>query len=328
MARDVTRALHYRHAGFLVPSQLTLEQLLRAAIAVSPLAVDRKCDLGQDVFQVFNRIATVRNTLCGSLHRWVHGQNQLIVEQDLTATSWFIDEVPPPAPEPGATVAPRRDFLPFSLYFGVRDNHVIVLQSQGMMAPELGQYLTWFIQRKVPHLTVGNQTVTMYPASAAVLRASGIDAAKSVCITKPLADLHERQPTGRKRKPWMEKIVPQLRAEALTDVLNALGIRTPRALLTQDDSKHLEVYLEIRRPHGKEPLGNPVMNEIGKLVAQQGGDDYSVELLDGSVLTGSNLILKDDVTLTIPDGKTHPTEMSIFRKIDEYLQILITTGRV
>lgn len=331
MAHDVSRTLHYRHVEFLTPSALTLQQLLEQALQGSPLAVNRERALGDEVFQILNTHTAHGSARCGSLHRWVHGQNQLIVERDLAAATWRITEVAPPPSAAQATAggqAPVRDFLPFSLYFGVRDNHIVVLQTQGMMAPELGQYLTWFFRTKLPQVFPANQAVVLYPASATMLRARGVDTAKAVIVTKPLADLHARPPEGRKRKPWYEKIVPRVRANAVADILSALGINVPAALLNQPGAKDLEVRFEISRPRGKEPLGNPVMNEIGRIAAQQGSDEFTIELLDGSELTGADLKLSQVITLTVADGRTHPAEADIFRKIAGYLQHLLVSGMV
>jgi hypothetical protein len=323
MARDVIRTIHYRNANCIVPLETNLETVVRTSLNRSPLAIDRRRNLGHDVFQVLNTFANVNNTLCGSLHRWVHGQNQLIVEQDPNAATWQIREVAPPA-----QAGTQRDFLPFSLFFGLRGNHLVVLQSQGMMAPELGDYFSWLIVAKAPEMTAPNQKVSMFPASSAMLRQHGIENAKAIRVTKSMADLHARAPEGRRRKPWFEKVVPAERAAAFTNALNTLGVPTPQALLIQPESKDLEIYLEIRRPRGGEPHGNPVMNEIGKLVAQQESDEYAVELLDGSEIRGSKLKLSKDITLTIPDAYTHPSEMAIFQKIDEYLRHLIQANMV
>lgn len=320
------RTLHYRCVNFLPQGGHNLEQLLRAALDKAPGAESRERNLGDNIFQVLNTTATVRNTLCGSFHRWVHGQNQLVVDRVKGAKIWNISEVsPPPTPQGGAN---QRDFLSHTLYFGIRGNHAVILQGQGMQVTEFSQYLTWLLCTHVAEVVPADLFISLDPATAKSLRAKGVDRAKAVMISRPLSDLREREPAGRRKKKWYEKIVPRERADAFTKTLQALGIQAPDNLLQQIEAKDIEIVLEIRRPRGRDPLGNSVMNQIGKLVSLQESDDYAVELLDGSILRGSELKLSDMIEVTIPDGLTHPSEGSVFIKVDEYLHGLIARGIV
>jgi hypothetical protein len=342
MPKTVNRTLHYRNAAYLAPSALTLEEMLSNALAARNLAVQRERPMDDDNREVINTharvggAATVGRTLCGVLHRWVRGQHQLVFDRIENAAVWPVIESPPPEPPPPApgTTTPavpvKRDFLPHTLYFGVRGNHVVALQSQGLMAPELADYLSWFLAPPTQTQLAENNRIILMPASSVMLRQNGLDGAKAVRITKPLADTIPRPPPAgsNRTKPIMEKVIPRARAGAMRGFLRALGVNLPASLLADPEAKDLQVYLEIRRPHGRDPLGNDVMNAIGQLTAQHDSDDYVVELLDGTELKGTKLKVSKPVTVEIADGATHPAPMSVFRQVDEYLHELITSGKV
>lgn len=341
MPQIVRRNLHYRNAGFLTAPALTVEEMLSQALSARRRAVERERALPDDHFQVLNTHARIGGagpgrTLCGVLHGWVRGQNQLVFDRDVNADVWPVSEVlppAPPAPPPGqpAPAAPvRRDFLPFTLCFGVRGNHLVMLQSQGLLAPEFASYLTWFLRPPVQNLLLPENSVTFYPASARMLRQRGLDGAKAIRVTKALAETTERPPPANSRRttPIIEKHVPVERARTMARVLRILGINAPDALLSDPEAKDLQVYLEIRRPNGRDPLGNSVMNRIGQLAAEHESDDYVVELLNGSELRGSELKLFKPVPVELADGSTHPSPYAIFRQIDEYLHELITGDMV
>lgn len=325
--REVTRTVHYRSTNFTVSTNgTTLQDLVEEALRRNELAENRERPLPGGEYQVLNSHAKVGTSICGVVHEWIMGQHQLTVERVPGQKVWRIEEVAAPANHEGKP----RDFLPNTLYFAIYQNHVAALQSQGMKFPQLGDYLTWILRNRCTDLVPSTQEITFDLASAKTLRDRGIGAAKAIRLRKPLAEKQVRQPEagGRRRKPWIEKVINETRASAVTLVLNAVGLRVPDEVLKDIEARHLEVYLELRRPHGRDELGNSAMNAIGRLVAQEATDDFTVVLQNGAELSGNELKLSRDVTLTIKDGSTHPSAFDVFRQLDEYLRHLVAQNLV
>lgn len=324
---EVSRAVHYRSASYTVPlAGATLQDLIEEALRRNRLAEERERPLAHGEYQVLNSNAKVGTSICGVVHEWVKGQHQLAVDRVPGQTVWRVEEVAAGKTQDGRP----REFLPNTLYFAVYQDHLVALQSQGMKIPQLADYLTWFLRDRCAGLVPETQQIRFDFASAKALRDRGIGAAKAIRLRKPLADkaVMQPQPGGRRRKPWVEKVLNEQRASAVTMILNAVGLNVPDEVLNDIEARHLELYLELRRPHGRDELGNTAMNAIGRLVAQEATDEFAVVLQNGAELSGKDLKLSKDVTLVIQDGSTHPSAFDVFRQLDEYLRYLVAQNLV
>lgn len=330
MASAVSKILHYRHASFLIPAPLSLEDALKVAFANAPLPMNRKRETNAEGAHVLNSAGTIGNTWCGMVHRWQGGQSSLVVEQDPKATVWSVTPSAPPAPKNQGS---KVDFVEATIYFGVRKNHVVLVQPALMRDSELADYLSWLLKTHASQALGGNSAVhvTLKPASPTKLRAAGVHKAKAIRIKLPMAKKVMRQPVkgDGHRKPYEVKVVDEERAEGTRTVLNALGVPVPASIFGNAEATELDVELRITIPGGNsDELSNSVMNEIGSLVAQHTSDAYSVVMPDGIVIQGGTLKLAKEVNLPVSDGSTYPSPQAIFTAIDAYLQHLITASAV
>lgn len=298
---------------------MTLEQCWDAALKYCPLAQDREHSKNSERSMI-NTHHTVGATRCGSFHHWVDGENQLVVEKTPNSTTWKISEVPPPQNSGGA----KCDFLPHSLYFGIRGNHAVLVQSQGLRHSSFSDYLNWLFYDKC-QLTPLNQSVLFNPASATRLRQKGVHKAKSITIQKHVGKKSKSVST---QGNTYHRIIDKQISKGLLSALRALGIAIPAGLEHDDDLKDLRVTLQISARRGANALDNSAMCALSRLVADQTSDDYQLNLADGGVLKGDDLILKTDAKFAVPLGRTHPNEYDIFKELDAYLQRLITAGTV
>lgn len=94
----------------------------------------------------------------GSLLIYSRGRNQPLVTEDDAATEMPVEQIAPPPSSAGA----RRDFIESLLFFGIKDNHVILLQSSALRARQLETHLAgsfkqrlrcWRITRELNSLT-------------------------------------------------------------------------------------------------------------------------------------------------------------------------------
>lgn len=340
MPSTINRTLHYRSVAFTVPtSGLSLQQLVTAALGALPNAEQRERKMvGEEKDnELLNSHAVVGPTLCGIFHRWTPGVNQLVVDRIAGRATWEVKEVAPPPPLPATPVAGeppapevKRDFLPHTLYFGVKDNHCVVAQSQGLRSEHLASYLSWLLKSSGPGIAVEGQQITLYPASAALLRQKGVSRAKGISIKTRLCEevLKEPAPGDRKKKPWIERVLDPVKVAAMRGILDALDVKVSEGEISTDEAKHLELYLEIRRPHDKSDMGNSIMNRIASIVAEKTDENYCVILPDGSELQGTELTLRKPVSFEVPTNAPHPNPAHVFKQINDYLLELIASDVV
>jgi hypothetical protein len=308
-----------------------LQQMMAAAFVQLPNADQRAQDLGRGDFALINGFAEVNGCICGTFHRWTQGESQLVVDRVAGLPAWRIVEVRPPEPqtEPGQA-AVQRDFLPHTLYFCVYQNHCIVAQTQVLMAGHLGSYLGWLVRQAGAAIAPQGQGVQLYPASAATLRARGVNRAKGVRIQTKLYEAVERQPVpgDRRRGPWREKILNNAKVALLNQILRTLNVEVGQGITAADETKHLELDLYITRPNDRSDAGNATMNAIAGIVAQQESDDYSVILADNSELKGATLKLSKPVEFALPEGATHPPPLLVYNEMTAYVLHLVDRNMV
>lgn len=142
---SVPRTIQYRLAEFNSPGKTeTLKSRLDRARETARLAVNRKEPAGIDEgsFRFINEFITHAGLIYGRLLSYTEGADQLAIHISNTAES--LDLAPLQA-DPG------KEILKNMLYFGVVENHVLVIQSPGLKAQHLEQYLNWLLRETEVH---------------------------------------------------------------------------------------------------------------------------------------------------------------------------------
>ena len=141
MAQTGTRVLHYKRATFLHDGQ-DLQSLLAAALRRRQTVGDRMEELHPEerTKRFINSYRSQMGMLFGNLLIYSPDRNQALLTVSPDASELDVRQVAPP--EIGGQ---RTEFLQSILYFGVRDNHVVVLQSAALRARALEAYLNWLL---------------------------------------------------------------------------------------------------------------------------------------------------------------------------------------
>ncbi|OZI23637.1 hypothetical protein CAL26_09360 [Bordetella genomosp. 9] len=152
----VQKELHYKKATFLNPTPLTLQDMLKAALA--KLDVTQRHEevndvgLGSDnmptVVQRFVRLLNsprdFRGFQFGVLVLFTPGDHHLVIDavkRDMKPGEHLAElDVAKHAPPDG------KHFLDTLLHFAVRDNHVVVIQSMSLRARHLQDHLQWLLR--------------------------------------------------------------------------------------------------------------------------------------------------------------------------------------
>lgn len=158
MATDFrTKNLIYKRAGFLVPPGAeTLQSLLAAALKDFPLPLDRqeKRDPDDSWFNWINfsgnrgRKGGNGQLLGCEFICYTKGANSGAISFAENVNHFAVEALPPPV---------GKELLEGSVYFGVVDNHVVVLQSAALRTKDLERHLNWFLRNKANVLGENNQ---------------------------------------------------------------------------------------------------------------------------------------------------------------------------
>lgn len=136
-----TKTLHYKRAVLIGASSgsLTLASYLDAALSATktPLARQERLGESSDNVRILNKCHTMGTLICGRFLDFTEGGFQAVLELDPDADDLKIRHLPPGKEE---------QFLEGILTFGVRGNHVLLVQSKGLRVAHLEQHLNWLLR--------------------------------------------------------------------------------------------------------------------------------------------------------------------------------------
>jgi hypothetical protein len=133
------KTLHYKRARFVgTAHDLSLATLLQAALKASHYPMRRLERLGEsnDNIRVVNGCKQVGSLTAGQFLDYTEGGAQAVLKLDPKATELAIEELSP---------SKAKQFLEGVLTFGVRENHVILIQAKGLRAGHLENHLNWLL---------------------------------------------------------------------------------------------------------------------------------------------------------------------------------------
>lgn len=144
MARKaISKQLFYKHAKFLQPSNVTLQDLLGRALRKLKVAQRKEiiADGGSDGQQWVRLVNMPRDWAgfkFGVLALYSPGTHHLVIDTD---DSGGKDELPVTKQAPPA----GKQFTEPNLFFAVRDNHLVCIQSKSQRTHELEAHINWLL---------------------------------------------------------------------------------------------------------------------------------------------------------------------------------------
>lgn len=315
MAKESKRKLlHYRRASLLKPTERTLQQMLEEALSKLDRVGNRFQELeGDDSDGNCRKFINLhRNALgmqFGNLVLYAGGNNRHILAIDESANELDIEQIAPPTSDDGR----RWEFLDSILYYGIKDNHVVLLQSKALRSREFELHLNWlfekagvlskddavFLNNYVPKVTkekLENATV------------------KSIKLGLPLYDNTELVSENEQTK--ISGFRPS--GEGI-EILNILAPNRIKNLSSSDiaESSNLEVFVEVTYKHQTDEGSQALLNKLSTALRDVGDDDIKIELKGAGTIVGSELQIKSFKNIATHNGLVEPQD--VFDKMSEWL---------
>jgi hypothetical protein len=248
----------------------------------------------------------------GNLVLYASEQNRAIIAIDDNADELDIEQIAPPKSNDGR----RREFLESILYYGIKQNHVVLLQSMSLRARELELHLNWLL-REANLIDKDNAVFINNFAPQVTHEKLEQSEVKSVQIGAPLVDYFE------------EVTEPLAEAKSVTKRFRPFGegIEILKPLLGNrivdlswdelDASSNLEVFVEITYKRQTDPGSQKLLNRLTTALRHVGDDDVRIELKDGGVIIGSDLQIKSFKNIEAYNGLLNPQD--VFQKMSDWL---------
>lgn len=306
----VQKNIIYKKADYYTPegpegsSKKTLQQMLTSALLKHKMAQDRREDLDSSGtnHRLLNSHRNQGGMLFGNLFIYSDDTNQQIVEIDPKANELPVEQIAPPRGKSGQ----RREFLESILYFGIKDNHVAIMQSSALRASSLEAYLNWILGSHTSELgdmaiilkdnpTFDSKSLKQNPAKAIIIGSQVLD---SKIMEESL------QPSATKDQTKIKTIdvsLPQLAISALGDFMKKYNAGS-KELADVFDEGDLRVYLKFSYKRKVGEKTEKFLNTVATSMRNVEGSEYSIQMKDGSTVKGTSIKLNHLITVGAHNG--------------------------
>lgn len=230
--KAVQKQLFYKQASFLQPSKVTLQDLISRAIR--KLKVTKRIEVitdggapagdtsGQQWARLINSPRNYAGFAFGVLTLYSPGTHHLVIETAVDEEKDELDVSQLPPPE-------GMQFTETPLYFAVRDDHVVIVQSKALRVQEFEAHLNWLLEfaGAMPSTQRVELTDAIPEQTRKKLQSAPV---KSLTIGAPLIS-----------EPAPGKGLAAKSAAAINTVAKGIGLDVLRGLLSDKDFSALKV---------------------------------------------------------------------------------------
>lgn len=317
------RTVHYKLVK-MNPNKSNLQELLRNTLNKAPKPKDRMELLGEN--NNLNRfINTKRNQdgmIFGEMVLYEPGRDQAIIVLDDLQDEFPIENLPIPQRTDGK----NQEFLDSILYFGILENHVVLLQSKSMRSRDFENHLLWLLNELTSSLPEGTEFyLSDQPTQEAKNQIEKMPIKKIKIGTPVVAD----GKIGPETKTSMEASTFKYRIGRGMDILAAvMGPDWRKNFKFEDalDEANLRVNLEISYLRKTTQQAYEILENIATSMRHSDPEDVKVELVGGGIINGEDMKLSGKVSVNVINGVIDSSDL--FKQMHSWLKSRIEEGTV
>ena len=345
MAKTMNKTIHYKRAT--VSGGACLQDLLSEILdpqGQAGKASKRKESVNADdgSFRVINHSREYSGVLFCQMIYFEPGKSQAFITIDDNADSYTLDaftndklnEVPDEVAR--EQEKHRREFVDSLLYFGVFENHVVVLQSSALRSRELEAHLGWLVgtfgaESMVTVILSDQPSQETYEriAQSPVKKISiGTPVETQVKEDEAQRDItSNHSPDEQHLDAKKVKFYPSGRAASILSA--AIGADWFNRFDLEDDldDANLQVSLEITYMRKTTKEGQKVLDNLAVSMRHMSEEDVTVELKGGGTLKGPDLKMSGPVSISkLENGLLD--EGVLYHRMHAWLVSKIRTGDI
>ena len=325
MAKSVAKTFAYKTALNLSGKAVDVQTLLSKAMQHSPKAAARLFTYGQgdEGRMLINRFITSDNMVFGVFCAFEPGKHQPVLDYNADLDEFPIEAIAPPPGTDAKGQSLQKEFLESLLYFGVRGSHVVLVQSLALRSSSFENYLNWLICKKTKVATDDSVVFLNDQFNPSVLKK--INKARGITMTRPV------EFSFGKTKDKSGEIFLKPKGSAWDAIKSFVGENNPilpNGLRLRDVVKDGQIHpiLELRWKYKRDADDTPLLDQVANVLRHTDEVDYTIDMGRYGKLTKTELKLSKGFDVDIFDGR--PNEEQLFRKMKEWIEELISSGRI
>lgn len=309
----------------LNPGTLSLQKLLEEANQICPLVKDRIQTLTEEatICRAVNVLKEQYGMMFGEMIMYEEGKTPRVLKMETEQASLPIEEL---SLESEST-AIKRELLESVLYFGVLDNHAVIVQSSALSTRLLEYHLGWLLSEKSRVAPVNFEIVLADQVSEVVRQQIQERRAKSVKIGAPVrSEIQEATPTIDSQQQ-----IQRVTIADRTNGFNLIRQYLPRIFedLTLEnslDEANLRVKLEVTYSRKTNDIGQKIMDDLAVATRHLDDEDIEIRFKDGSSLKGDTIKIRE--RKRIPALKGMMISDDLFQEMAKWLRQKIENGTI
>lgn len=309
-----SKVLHYRQAKFMQPGG-NLESMVGAALEKLSLVDQRLEHLQGDDYRLVNDSLQSMAMIFGNLMTFEEGTNKLLLDVDRKVKTLNVRQLPPPS-----IGGKKSEFLDSVLYYGIKQNHVVLMQSAALKTKQFEQHINWLLREAKVIDTDDYVTLDDSPKPEAKKQLAKAHV-KSVNIISPLAAPEGYEPAAATISNAKRlDVTPKGRA---VDILRSLlGESELKKLpLTDALDANLRVSVSVTYNRTTTETGQRALDSIANLLRHMDEDDVAIEVPGIGILRGSDLKLSESINIETFAGNVN--QKDLFPKMHDWLKRLV-----
>lgn len=292
MADQVVKTINCRHASIQGAAPGTLQQLMSAACKALETGADRSMQVGPDpngkTFRLIAQHYPYTPGFAGVLVQYEKGTNAVSLIENLTKTSIPLEHFAPPPTAEGA-----RQWVEGVLYFYVRKNTIVFIQSASLRADQLEDYLSWLLTKNQSGAAASVVLNEVPPQN--ILAKIQAQHVKRVTVVGDIERHSALGPNGALQIDQTGTLISALKATVAGN--NAVPLNWNDAL---DANIKAAVTFSFSRSTTQQ--GQALLDTLALALRNASDVETEVELLNGQVIKGNQLKLQVKKPFPADDG--------------------------
>ena len=326
-AETKQKKIHYKRA-VIEGGTSSLQDLLLSALHFNKpeaVASNRREVINQEdnSCRLINGHTIYNGVFFGQLVFFESGKSQTFISLDDTAKSYSLGSLTSDLLKNVTTEKEaeslKQEFVDSILYFGVLDNHVVLLQSSALRARELETHLAWFLGTCTSSIPATSVFVLKDKPSEHTFQKIERNPVRSVKIGAPVGSIEDTANLAQPSTPVLSEHKP-VEAKSLRWVPKGMGVDVVRALLgagffdnmkLEDalDDSNLKVSLEITYLRKTTSNGQKMLDQIATSLRHMDDNDVRIELQGGGTLQGNDLRLSGPISVKTVNGLVDESDL-------------------
>ncbi|MCX7251210.1 MAG: hypothetical protein NTX37_06890 [Burkholderiales bacterium] len=339
--KRITKSVLYKRVHFSanVPGE-TLKSLVEEALKRYTTLGQRRMNISPDASTpVYHVISSPHcepdGFVFGALMTYTPGMDPLYLVDDADAVEVLIEKLSIPHTEDGK----RREVLESMMYFGIFGDHLVLMQSQALKAPQLEAYLRWLLHdsgtlaknrafqlidtpskavrekmergRGVKSITLNGEVVRP-PGRSGEQASLDFNDAESAHDTASVSVASSTAAEGNRWLEFMKSLIGPSRSSKID--------------FGKLDSANIEMSVVLKYKRSTTEEGQELMDSLGSVFRHTDDVDAKLMLKDGSIIRGAQLKLNGIVGVTAYDGQLSAQE--VYEEIRGWLLGKITSDEM